>query len=183
MAYSHVLGAANGPLEARLIVVGEAPGRLGAARTGVPFQGDRSGERLAALFAAATLDRSRVFITNAILCNPLDHLGEVGETARNRRPLASEIARCGPFLERTLDLVEAPIIAALGGVALAALGRIEAHGISKVSEVAGQPRPWAGRTLVPLVHPSPRTQGRRSWSQQLEDWRRLGRMVATASAR
>ncbi len=180
MAYAHVLGATNGPLETRLLIVGEAPGRLGAARTGVPFRGDRSGERLDTLLAAAALDRSEVFITNAVLCNPLT---EAGDGARNRRPRASELARCSPYLERTLALVRAPVIAALGGAALDALARIEAHEIARVSEVAGEPRCWAGRTLVPLVHPSPRTQGRRSWAQQLEDWKRLGELVTGQTPR
>lgn len=180
MAYAHVLGATNGPLEARLLIVGEAPGRLGAARTGVPFRGDRSGERLDALLAAAELDRSEVFITNAVLCNPLTG---AGDDARNRRPRASELARCSPYLERTIAVVRAPVVAALGGAALDALARIEPHEVTRVSEVAGQPRWWAGRTLVPLVHPSPRTQGRRSWVQQLDDWKRLGELVAEHTPR
>jgi len=174
MAYAHVLGATNGPLDATLLIVGEAPGRLGAARTGVPFQGDRSGDRLERLLHAAALDRSEVFITNAVLCNPLT--GE-GEDARNRPPRARELEACSSFLQRTLAAVPAPVVVALGGAALRALDRIEVHHIRRVSEHAGQPRPWAGRTLVPLVHPSPRTQGRRSWSQQLEDWTALGQLV------
>jgi len=40
MTYSHVLGAANGELEACVLIVGEAPEWLGAARTGAPFSGD-----------------------------------------------------------------------------------------------------------------------------------------------
>ena len=142
MAYAHVLGDTNGPLDASLIVVGEAPGRLGAARTGVPFRGDRSGDRLEALFDAAAIDRADVFVTNAVLCNPLSGSGVA---ARNRRPRSSELARCLPFLERTLALVDAPVVAALGGVALAALGRIEPHGVAHVTAEAGRPRPWAGR--------------------------------------
>ncbi len=180
MAYSHVLGAACGPLDARLLIVGEAPGRLGAARTGVPFLGDRSGERLEALLGEARLDRSEVFITNAVLCNPL---AGHGAEARNRPPRARELAACSPFLERTLALVTAPVVAALGGAALAALDRIEAHGVTHVSEEAGRARPWAGRTLVPLVHPSPRTQGRRSWAEQRADWARLGALLRGRAAR
>ncbi|MDA0351202.1 MAG: uracil-DNA glycosylase [Chloroflexi bacterium] len=180
MAYSHVLGPANGPLQARLLIVGEAPGRLGAARTGVPFEGDRSGARLGVLLAAAGLTRAEVFITNAVLCNPL--AGEA-DAARNRRPRTSELAECGPFLAATLDLVAAPVVAALGGIALAALARAAPHGVTRVSEEAGEPRPWAGRTLVPLVHPSPRTQGRRSWDRQIEDWKRLGRIVSDQQPR
>jgi uracil-DNA glycosylase family 4 len=171
VSYTHLLGDTNGPLDARLLVVGEAPGRDGAVRTGVPFHGDRSGDRFEELLAVAGLARREVFVTNAILCHPGDGDG------RNRRPRATELAACASYLEATLDLVAAPIVVALGGVALEALGRIEPHGIDRVSEAAGQPRPWGGRTLMPLVHPSARTQGRRSWAQQLEDWRRLGRLA------
>ena len=180
MAYSHILGATNGPTDARLLVVGEAPGRLGAARTGVPFSGDRSGERLEELLGSAGLDRSEVFITNAVLCNPLSG---TGDEVRNRRPRVSEIVACSSFLERTLAIVEAPVVAALGSVALSALDQIEAHGVSRVSEEAGRAREWAGRILVPLVHPSPRTQGRRSWVQQLDDWERLGQIVREEAGR
>lgn len=174
MAYSHVLGEANGPLDAPLLVAGEAPGRDGAARTGVPFHGDRSGDRFEALLAAAGLDRSRVFVTNAVLCNPL------GARGANRRPLTSEVARCAGHLAATLEVVRSPIVVALGRVALDALGRIEAHGVSSVVAEAGRARAWGGRTLVPLVHPSPRTQGARTWERQVEDWRAVGRLVREA---
>ncbi len=177
MAYSHVLGQTNGPLDARLLIVGEAPGRLGAARTGVPFQGDQSGERLERLLAVTELVRGDVFITNALLCNPLDR------GSRNRRPRASELATCAGFLERTLEIVRAPVVVALGGVALSALDRIERHGVDRISEAAGRALSWQQRTLVPLVHPSPRTQGRRSWDQQVADWRTVGRLVVESAAR
>ena len=189
MAYSHVLGPANGALEARVLIVGEAPGRLGAARTGVPFSGDRSGDRLELLLAAAELRRDEVFITNAVLCNPLTTLssgtpgasGSSGER-RNRRPRVGELRACQPYLEETLAFVAAPIVVALGGAALEALGRIEPHGLDRIVREAGIARPWAGRMLVPLVHPSPRTQGQRSWEEQREDWRGLGRLVRSTEA-
>ncbi len=174
MAYSHVLGESNGPLDAPLLVVGEAPGRDGAARTGVPFHGDRSGDRFESLLAVAGLDRSRVFVTNAVLCNPLDAAGS------NRRPLTSELTRCVDYLAATLEVVRSPIVVALGGVALEALGRIEPHGIASVVAEAGQARAWRGRTLVPLVHPSPRTQGARTWDRQVEDWSAVGQLVRAA---
>ena len=179
MAYSHVLGATNGSLEAGVLIVGEAPGRLGAARTGVPFSGDRSGERLELLLGEAGLTREDVFITNAVLCNPLT--ASLSGEQRNRRPRVSEARACQPYLEETLEFVAAPIVVALGGAALDALGRIEAHGIESVVKEAGVARAWRGgggeRTLVPLVHPSPRTQGQRSWAEQCEDWRGVGDLV------
>lgn len=176
VGYTHLLGPTNGPLDARLLVVGEAPGRDGAARTGVPFHGDRSGDRFEQLLDLAGLDRDEVFVTNAMLCHPADAAG------RNRRPRRGELAACARYLEATLGIVEAPVVAAVGGVALDALGRIEPHGIARISEAAGRSHAWAGRTLVPLVHPSARTQGRRSWAQQRRDWRRLGRLVRSTEA-
>src|SRR5919202_821569 len=70
-----VLGPGNGSPRARILLVGEAPGRLGAERTGVPFTGDASGRRLDALLAAAGWRRADVFVTNAVLCNPRDTRG------------------------------------------------------------------------------------------------------------
>ncbi len=171
VGYTHLLGTTNGPLSATLLIVGEAPGVEGAVRTGVPFHGDRSGARFEELLTLAGLRREDVFVTNAMLCHP------AAANGRNRRPRASELATCSRYLAATLDLVRSPMVVALGGVALAALGRIEDHGIVRITEAAGQPRSWAGRTLVPLVHPSARTQGRRSWAQQRRDWRGLGRLV------
>src|SRR5258707_1380878 len=80
-----VLGDANGPLRARAVLVGTAPGRYGAERTGIPFSGDRSGAALDVLLARAGLRRDDVFITNAVLCNPQDAGG------RNDEPSAAEL--------------------------------------------------------------------------------------------
>ena len=177
MSYSHVLGSRNGPLDAPLMIVGEAPGRFGAARTGVPFSGDRSGERFDRLLAATGMTRDQVFITNSLLCNPL---AASGAGPRNRRPRVAELRSCHAFLAETLALVRAEVVAALGGVALKALALVEPHAIGGVLAAAGRPRPWAGRTLMPLVHPSPRTAAQRPWNRQLEDWRTLGELVRSS---
>ena len=174
MAYVHVLGSVCGPLDAHLLIVGEAPGRLGSAKTGIPFRGDRSSYRLDALLELSGIDRSEVFVTDAVLCNPLRCFGD---HVRNRTPRARELAACDSFFRRTLDLVQAPIVVALGAIALRALNQIERHDIDRVSIEAGRPRPWAGRTLIPLVHPSPRTQGLRSWAEQRLDWASVGELV------
>lgn len=83
-----LLSRLNGPPDAGVMLVGEAPGRLGAARTGVPFAGDESVRRLDRLIEAAGWSRDRLFITNAVLCNPLDDLG------RNRPPRVAELSNC-----------------------------------------------------------------------------------------
>ena len=87
-----VLSSANGSLNTRIVFVAEAPGRFGAGRTGVPFQGDRSGDNFEILLNHIGLSRSEVFITNAVLCNPL-------ENGNNRRPITGEIKNCSSFLK------------------------------------------------------------------------------------
>ena len=101
-------------------MLGEAPGRLGAGRTSVPFSGDESGRRFEKLLAAAGLRRADVFVSNALLCLPLDAAG------RNRRPSAPELANCATHLEATLAAVRPRLVVTLGATALAALDRIEA---------------------------------------------------------
>ncbi|MEX0786873.1 MAG: uracil-DNA glycosylase family protein, partial [Dehalococcoidia bacterium] len=86
MNHVHVLGDVNGPRDAGVLFVAEAPGRLGAARTGIPMTSDVTGRRFHAFLAEAGLVRARVFITNSVLCNPLATNGN------NRRPKAREVA-------------------------------------------------------------------------------------------
>ena len=107
MAHAHVLGSANGPLDARIVFVAEAVGRRGGAISGVPLTRDDTGKRFAAFLAIAGIDRADCFITNAVLCNPIDACG------RNRAPLTTEVARCRPFLARTLDVVAATTVVPL----------------------------------------------------------------------
>jgi uracil-DNA glycosylase family 4 len=175
MAYSHVLGAANGPVPGRVMFVGEAPGRRGAGRSGVPFVGDESGKRFEALLAHAGLRRDDAFITNAVLCNPLDLEG------RNRRPLRSEVERCLPFLREQIEVVQPEVVVALGQVALDALGRIEAHGL-RLRDVGGEAVEWYGRRLVALYHPGRRALVHRDEASQREDWRRLGALLVAQPA-
>jgi uracil-DNA glycosylase family 4 len=161
-----VLGAANGPLDARALFVAEAPGRLGSDRTGLPLTSDQTGRNFARLLAGAGLRRDEVFVTNAVLCNPRCPRG------LNRPPSASELANCRRHLAETLRIVAAPIVVSLGAVALAALAEIEPHRLTLRAHV-GQPTPWRGRTLVPLYHPGPRAQIHRPFALQAADFRRL----------
>jgi uracil-DNA glycosylase family 4 len=167
MAHSHVLGPANGALDAKVIFVAEAVGRRGGAVTGVPLTRDESGKRFAAFLAVAGLRRDDVFVTNAVLCNPLDASG------RNRAPTTLEVERCRRFLVRTLDLVPAPIIVTLGRVALESLRAIAPHE-AQLPRDAGTSIAWRGRMLVPIYHPSRQSTLHRSQLDQEDDWRRLG---------
>ena len=158
-----VLSPANGPLDARVLFVAEAPGRLGGDRTGVPLTSDQTGRNFGRLLAHAGLSRDHVFVTNAALCNPRSAAG------LNRPPSRLELARCVDHLRSTLDLVGAPIVASLGAVALRQLGEIEPHGLT-LREDVGRPVRWRDRWLIPLYHPGPRAQIHRPIGRQMDDF-------------
>ncbi len=170
-----VLGPGNGPLDARVLFVAEAPGRFGGDRTAVPLEGDRSGATFAYLLAAAGLDRGALFVTNAVLCNPRDPVG------RNARPSPAELRNCSDHLAAQIAVLDPPWVVALGHTALRALALLAPHGVRLAADV-GHPRQWYGRHLVPLYHPGPRALIRRPLAVQVEDYRRLAALVAASES-
>src|SRR5713101_6955269 len=105
-----VLSELNGPVDARVMFIGEAPGRKGADRTRIPFSGDQSGKNFERFLASIGLARAEIFITSAALCNPRKPSGA------NRRPSAGELSNCSDFLRRTIALINPQVIVTLGGV-------------------------------------------------------------------
>jgi uracil-DNA glycosylase len=95
----------EGPDDARLVVVGEGPGKTEDA-TGRPFVG-KAGELLTKILAAINLPREHVYICNVVKCRPPE----------NRTPLYDEIAQCVPYLHRQLDLLGPKVILAMGNTA------------------------------------------------------------------
>lgn len=102
-----VFGA--GARDAGWMVVGEGPG-ANEDRQGEPFVG-RAGKLLGAMLFAVGLAREEVFITNTVKCRP----------PGNRDPAPEETGRCGPFLDRQIELVEPRVILAVGRVAAQAI--------------------------------------------------------------
>lgn len=100
---------ADGDPKARLMLVGEAPGRDEDLQ-GLPFVG-RSGQLLDRMLAAIGLDRSQVYISNILPWRP----------PGNRTPTSAEIALCLPFIERHIQLAAPQILLLLGGIAVKAL--------------------------------------------------------------
>lgn len=166
-ARTAVLSERNGSLRPKVLFVAEAPGRRGGDRTRVPMSGDASGRVFQSLLASIDLAPAEVFITNAVLCNPHS------ETGANRPPTQSELVNCSDFLRRTIDLLDPPLVVTIGAKALAALDRLEPHGLSLREDVARCVE-WRGRRLIPLYHPSPQVLiSRRSLDQQREDWQSI----------
>ena len=166
-----VLGELNGPVDARVLFIGEAPGRKGADRTRIPFSGDQSGKNFERFLSSIGLTRAEIFITSAALCNPRKPSGA------NRRPGASEISNCSDFLHRTIALVNPQVVVTLGGVALDALKQVHYHELN-LKEHAGKIHRWDGRVLVPLYHPSPQVLiTSRKEEAQLRDYEVVARAI------
>src|SRR5256714_3659060 len=169
---SAVLSELNGSPEARVMFIGEAPGRKGADRTRIPFSGDQSGKNFDRFLDAAGLKRSEIFITSAALCNPR------GASGANRRPSSQELRNCSDFLRRTIELVNPRVIVTLGGVALEALRLLQYHEYA-LRDDAAKIRSWSGRMLIPLYHPSPQVLiTTRDERAQLRDYKVVARAFA-----
>jgi uracil-DNA glycosylase family 4 len=166
-----VMSELNGPLDARVMFIGEAPGRKGADRTRVPFSGDQSGKNFDRFIASVGLTRAEIFITSAALCNPRSASGA------NRRPTSREVANCSDFLKRTIELTDPQIVVTLGTVALDALKLVHYHEFS-LKEHAGKIHRWHERLLVPLYHPSPQVLiTSRDERAQLRDYKVVARAI------
>lgn len=161
---SAVLSGLNGRPDARVMFIGEAPGRKGADRTRIPFSGDQSGANFDRYLGSINLTREQIFITSAALCNPR------AESGANRRPTRKELANCSTFLRRTIAVVDPRVIVTLGSVALEALKRIQYHEFN-LKQSASRIQSWNGRVLVPIYHPSPQVlASHRREAEQLEDY-------------
>ncbi|MCB1645976.1 MAG: hypothetical protein KDI36_11005 [Pseudomonadales bacterium] len=109
---------ACGPVDARLLIVGLAPGLHGANRTGVPFTGDASGDWLFAALEQFQLT-SQCRITNAVKCLPPANL-----------PNKTELRRCSAYLQEEIlrhQQNPGPVLVVLGGVAHKAVLRAMGH--------------------------------------------------------
>jgi len=93
---------ADGNPQARVMFVGEAPGREEDIE-GLPFVG-RSGKLLDRMIAAIGLDRTKVYIANVIPWRP----------PGNRTPTPHETQICLPFIQRQIELVDPDILVTLG---------------------------------------------------------------------
>lgn len=161
-----VLGSSNGSLNSEVVFIGEAPGRLGADKFGIPLYGDQTGRNFEWLISNAGIARKDIFITNAVLCNPRTADGN------NDSPTSTEIHNCAPFLKETLEIIGPRYVAPLGKAALAALNTINPLAV-KLRENVGQLLAWTGYQVYPLYHPGPRSFVWRTRAQQELDYRTI----------
>ena len=107
-----------GDVNADVLIIGEAPGRLGANETGIPFTKDKSGVLLQKILGEIGLSESEpestrpklknVYITNIVKCNPQTQNGN------NRSPSKEEIFNCSNFLQKELEIIKPSLVVTLG---------------------------------------------------------------------
>jgi uracil-DNA glycosylase len=132
----------------KALILGQAPG-LHEPGLGRPFAGD-AGRRLRSWFRRYGLDdedrfRATFAMTAVMKCFPGRDPGARGD----RRPTPGQLARCAPWTERQIALLDPPVIIPVGGMAIAAT-----LGPTRLTEVIGRRFRIADRDIVPLPHPS-----------------------------
>ncbi len=128
----------EGPPDARLVFVGEAPG-MEEDLTGKPFIG-QAGKLLTNIIKAMGLTRDEVYICNIVKCHP----------PHNRDPEADEIETCLPFLKTQLSLIKPEIICTLGRIS----GQSLVNKDFKVTRDRGQWHYFMDIPLMPTYHPA-----------------------------
>ncbi|MEV6240740.1 UdgX family uracil-DNA binding protein [Lentzea sp. NPDC051838] len=106
----------EGPVPARLMMVGECPGDREDAE-GHVFVGP-AGRLLDKAFAAARLDRSEIYLTNAVKHFKFT---ERGKRRIHQQPRRSEVVACFPWLREEIRVVKPQLVVCLGAVAAKAV--------------------------------------------------------------
>lgn len=157
----------SGPVTARIMVVGQAPGskEIAADR---PFHAG-SGARLFQWLGRAGFDemqfRREQYITSVTKCFP----GKAARGSGDRVPSRAERDLCRPFLEEQIRLVNPDLVIPVGRVAVNAL----LSGVGRFEDLIGTVRRVDGRWIVPLPHPS----GASRWHQLEANRTRIDRAI------
>ncbi|MBX0322595.1 uracil-DNA glycosylase [Halomicroarcula sp. F13] len=144
----------NGPLDAALVVVGEAPARgdpeaeqwRGGNLTGMAYTSRASGRKVRELLADAGFGHEDCYYTNAVKCHPPE----------NRDPTDEELANCRPYLVEEVETVAPRAVLTTGRHATETVLALDDDSLDgfldsvltvRRSETLGVP-------VVPLLHPS-----------------------------
>ncbi len=128
----------EGDPDAELMFIGEAPGAE-EDRIGRPFVG-RSGQKLTEMIEALGLRREDVYIANVLKARP----------PQNATPTAAEAAKCGPYLERQIRIIQPKVIVALGSPA----SKLLLDTREGITRIRGQWHEYAGIPVMPTFHPA-----------------------------
>jgi uracil-DNA glycosylase len=157
----------EGSLDAKIMLVGEAPGK-NEALTGKPFCG-KAGKILDELLQSVGIPRDEVYITSIVKDRP----------PKNRDPLPGEIALYTPFLDKQIEIIEPKIIATLGRFAMVYV--MERFGlgseVKSISELHGKAFETPDFKLVPLFHPAAAIYSQKLKPTLIEDFKVLKTLI------
>jgi uracil-DNA glycosylase family 4 len=128
----------EGPANARLMFVGEAPGAE-EDQQGRPFVGE-AGQLLNRILTKMGLSREEVYIANVVKSRP----------PGNRDPEPDEIAACLPFLKKQIQAIQPQVIVALGRIAAHALLNTR----EPITRLRGRWQRYDHIRVMPTFHPS-----------------------------
>jgi uracil-DNA glycosylase len=127
----------EGPASARVMFVGEAPGRFEDIK-GKPFVGP-AGKILEAALSNTSISRSQAFMTNIVKCRP----------PGNRRPKLSEIIRCNDYLNKQISIIDPKVVCILGATAYSSI-----LGGKEITLNRGQLLSFNERKYFLTIHPA-----------------------------
>ncbi|MEA2040557.1 MAG: uracil-DNA glycosylase [Thermodesulfobacteriota bacterium] len=129
----------EGSNQARLVFVGEGPGR-DEDREGRPFVGEAGILLTKIIRNGMGLTREEVYICNVVKCRP----------PGNRDPVRDEIEACIPFLKQQLNIIKPEVICILGRVAGQALLKKD----FKITRERGKWHSYMDIPVMPTYHPA-----------------------------
>lgn len=172
----------EGPDTPVVLFIGEAPGGEEAAQ-GRPFVG-KAGKQLNELLSGAGIDRSRVYVTNAVKFRPVNRKPR---SVSNRTPSGAELKAGLPLLKAELELLKPSVIVTLGNTPLKAVSAIAGLDKLTVGEAHGKPVDirlnGCNCTLIPQYHPASVIYNRALLEVLSEDILALGRYIKNTEER
>lgn len=127
-----------GPLDAEVMVVGEAPGATEVTE-GEPFVG-RAGAKLDSVLDDVGVDRADLYLTNVVKVRPPE----------NRTPTVAEIEAWLPVLDVEIERVDPAVVVPLGATATEAILDVD----EGITAVRGEVFERRGRLVRPTFHPA-----------------------------
>ena len=166
---------ATGNPEARVMLVGEAPGYQ-EEREREPFVGP-AGQKLNDILKAMGLSREEVYISNIVKFRP----ATPNQTTNNRKPTPEEMDACLPFVRAEIAIVKPECIVALGGTAAEGLLKLT----GTVTSMRGPWHDFEGTPVRVTYHPSYLLQSggnmnvkRQVWEDMLATMEKLGLTIS-----
>lgn len=144
----------NGPTDADLVVVGEAPADgdpdaeqwQGGNLTGMAYTSRRSGRKIRQVLADAGYGHDACYFTNAVKCHP----------PGNRDPTDAELTNCRPYLVKEVEAIEPAAVLTTGKHATKTVLALDNESLDGFLDSVLEPRASEalGVPVVPLLHPS-----------------------------